>query len=313
MQQPSRRLVHAVLTLGVGFTAAAFPMSISHTSTRTGIPGFEIICFYTKSAMDDPIVFPRRPGAAHMHDFAGNTTTDAYSTADSLRGHRSTCELTGDTAAYWVPTLYSNGTPIHPDRLHAYYRWGNVANLQAIRPLPAGLKVIAGDAHATKPQSTAVIGWNCGVQGQRQYDHPISCNSKQKIVLHVFFPNCWDGRHLDSPDHKSHMAYSSNGKCPAGHPVIVPRLSEAFGYPISSATGLTFSSGQHYTAHADFINSWNQSEMNRLTTTCINASRQCGPVDDAHPHGNHPSSSPRVQSQADGEEPRRRATLDGMG
>jgi hypothetical protein len=35
---------------------------------------------------DDPIVFPRQPGAAHQHDFFGNTSTNAYSTDASLAG-----------------------------------------------------------------------------------------------------------------------------------------------------------------------------------------------------------------------------------
>lgn len=37
----------------------------------------------------------------------------------------------------------------------------------------------------------------------------------------VFFPSCWDGKNLDSPDHKSHMAYpslSDSGNCPPTHP-----------------------------------------------------------------------------------------------
>ncbi|WP_309624448.1 DUF1996 domain-containing protein [Methylibium sp.] len=38
----------------------------------------------------------------------------------------------------------------------------------------------------------------------------------------VFFPQCWDGKNLDSPDHKSHMAYPSDGGCPRSHPVALP-------------------------------------------------------------------------------------------
>lgn len=33
---------------------------------------------------------------------------------------------------------------------------------------------------------------------------------------------CWDGKNLDSPDHKSHMAFPSGvttGSCPTTHPV----------------------------------------------------------------------------------------------
>jgi hypothetical protein len=43
----------------------------------------------------------------------------------------------------------------------------------------------------------------------------------------VWFPMCWDGVNLDSPDHKSHMAYPTgvgNGNCPASHPVRIPGI-----------------------------------------------------------------------------------------
>ena len=42
------------------------------------------------------------------------------------------------------------------------------------------------------------------------------------LQLRVRFPCCWDGKNLDSADHKSHMAYPSmvdNGVCPSTHPV----------------------------------------------------------------------------------------------
>jgi hypothetical protein len=60
----------------------------------------------------------------------------------------------------------------------------------------------------------------------------------------VTFPTCWDGKNLDSPDHQSHVAYSTipfepyadpvitrpytpeqqRGKCPDTHPVHLPQL-----------------------------------------------------------------------------------------
>lgn len=46
----------------------------------------------------------------------------------------------------------------------------------------------------------------------------------------VIFPSCWDGKNLDSPDHKSHVAYSPGGtglagdKCPSTHPVRIPQV-----------------------------------------------------------------------------------------
>ncbi len=242
------------------------------------IPGFEIFCFYSHTAQDDPITDPGMPGQAmHLHDFAGNVSTSANSTAASLQASKTTCQLASDTAAYWAPVLYSHGHVVHADRLHTYYRAGNVSQLSSIRPVPAGLKMIAGNSKSTIPQATNVIGWNCGVQGATLYSHPISCQTGQKVVMHIFFPNCWDGVHLDSADHKSHMAYSHNGACPASHPVPIARVTEDYGYPILDGSAITLSSGSYLTAHADFWNTWNQAAMDRLTHTCINAGRQCGP------------------------------------
>lgn len=46
--------------------------------------------------------------------------------------------------------------------------------------------------------------------------------SDSGLRLQVFFPSCWNGKDLDSADHKSHMAYPDgvdSGKCPSTHPV----------------------------------------------------------------------------------------------
>jgi hypothetical protein len=56
---------------------------------------------------------------------------------------------------------------------------------------------------------------------------------KNGFRMQVFFPMCWDGINVDSPDHRAHMAYPINqfntGDCPATHPVRLPALFfEAF-------------------------------------------------------------------------------------
>jgi hypothetical protein len=266
------------LLIAVALLAGASLFAIPSATSATVIPGFEIFCFYSHTAKDDPIVDPGMPGGAmHLHDFAGNTSTSATSTEAGLRSSKSNCQLSADTAAYWTPVLYSHGRAVHPDRLHSYYRAGNLNVVSKIRPIPAGLKMIAGDVKSTTAQPINVIGWNCGVQGAALYSHPISCHTGQKVVLHIFFPNCWDGVHLDSADHKSHMAYSHNGACPTSHPIAIPRVTEDYGYPILDGRAITLSSGSYLTAHADFWNTWNQTVMNRLTRDCINAGRQCGP------------------------------------
>ncbi len=55
----------------------------------------------------------------------------------------------------------------------------------------------------------------------------------------VIFPSCWDGENLDSPDHKSHVAYApgsalAGDRCPATHPVRIPQVMYEIMYDTSS-------------------------------------------------------------------------------
>jgi hypothetical protein len=276
-----RMRTRSILTVSAFCVAVSglFIGAVPSSHADSQVPGFETLCNYSHTLKDDPIVNPGAEGGAHhLHDFAGNTTTTANSTVNSLRAGATNCENPDDTGAYWAPVLYQNSQAIHPVRLRAYYRWGQVDNLRSIQPFPAGLKMIAGDAHATAPQSTDVISWSCGVTGRQGFDHPITCSPDQDILLEIFFPNCWDGENLDSPDHRGHMAYSHFGSCPTSHPVPVPRLTEGFVYPTSSGRNITLSSGNVNTVHADFWNTWKQSALERLVLACIHTGRQCGPV-----------------------------------
>jgi uncharacterized protein DUF1996 len=98
----------------------------------------------------------------------------------------------------------------------------------------------------------------------------------ESLRLHVNFPNCWDGRHLDSADHQSHMAYATRGSCPADHPVAVPAIALIFRYAITGGSGVGLSSGGQYSAHADFFNAWRQGTLVSLVDRCLNALRHCG-------------------------------------
>src|SRR5205814_653328 len=71
--------------------------------------------------MDDPIVYPGKPGSSHEHVFFGNRTTDAFSTYASLVGQPTSCRISADHAAYWIPALYVNGTEVQPRFANAYY------------------------------------------------------------------------------------------------------------------------------------------------------------------------------------------------
>jgi hypothetical protein len=256
------------------FGAAGAPAAISPRDLQ-GV-NFVSACGFSHRTMDDPIVYPGRPGLSHDHTFVGNETTDAFSTLRSLRRGPTTCRRLGDTAAYWMPTLLVDGQPVEPRGATIYYRRRTV---EAVRSFPAGLKMIAGNSKATTPQDLRVTFWNCGAGTgvPNSTDVPTCPNARASgLRLHVNFPNCWDGANLDSNNHQAHMAYSVRGQCPSTHPVALPAISLIFRYPTDGGPAVSLSSGGRFSAHADFFNAWNQGRLASLVRGCLNALRRCG-------------------------------------
>jgi uncharacterized protein DUF1996 len=257
-----------------GDTHPSAPMNAS----RASLAGVNFIssCRFSHRRPDDPIVFPAQAGASHDHSFVGNRTTSAFSTVETLLAAGTSCQRAGDTAAYWVPTLYANGHPVAPLGATIYYRR---RSLEPVQAFPSGLKMIAGDSHSSMPQQMGVTYWNCGaaiVMPPSSTAPTCPLGRRSGLRLHVNFPSCWDGKRLDSPDHQSHMAYSMRGRaCPASHPVPVPAISLIYRYPVVDGSTVALSSGGQYSGHADFVNAWNQGELTRLVDSCLNALRRC--------------------------------------
>lgn len=236
---------------------------------------FTTRCTFSYRLPDDPILFPGRPGASHDHTFFGARSTSATSTDATLRAGGSTCSRRGETAAYWTPTLFSGSQPIVPVVAWAYYRRGTLARVTAF---PPGFRLIAGSAMATAAQPLRVTWWDCGIEaGVAASSEPPACppGPRTALRLHVAFPECWDGQSLDSPDHRSHMAYDVVGVCPPSHPVALPEIELILRYP--ELTGpVTLASGGAHSAHADFVNAWDQQRLDGLVEDCLNAMRFCG-------------------------------------
>lgn len=246
--------------------------------SRADLVGVNFIesCRFSHQAPDDPIVFPGKPGASHQHTFVGNRTTNALSTFGSLRSAPTTCMRQDDTAAYWVPTLYQGATPVFPQGATIYYRRGTLAE---VSPFPNNLRVIAGDAAATSPQGMRVTFWSCGIASgvDRSETVPTCPNVRGSFLrLHIRFPECWDGRRLDSADHKSHMAYAVRNACPSTHPVEVPQITQIYRYPTLGGEGFSLASGGQFSGHADFVNAWKPGALRKLVDDCLNALVHCG-------------------------------------
>ncbi|MEV6346492.1 DUF1996 domain-containing protein [Actinoplanes sp. NPDC051851] len=270
---------------------AACAVAVSTTLSVAGAPAeaaahqlWKIDCGYSHSAPDDPIVFPGRPGASHLHDFLGNASTNAYSTYDSMNGVTSTC-VAGDRAAYWAPTLYRNGTAVHPDGAVVYYSV-TAYDEEHIEAFPADFKMIVGDKSATTAAEAAAapgrIYWGCHDNSQIDYvreEPPANCTGSIGIQLRVEFPSCWDGVPV-SGNAVAHMRFPSGGDCPAGFPHAFPRIGFHATYDFGGPdTGeITFSSGNVYSIHLDFWNTWDQKILQTLIDDCSNAGdvSECG-------------------------------------
>ncbi len=280
----------------VGAGAGAAQVSLAGSGNRNALraqrnmvahgTNFFSNCRFSHAAPDDPIVHPRMPGASHPHEFFGNTSTNSKSTLATLRAHGTTCNRSADTAAYWVPALYRSGEVVRPLGVSVYYR---IRSIDRIRAFPAGLKVVAGNAGAVRGQSTRIVFWNCAYPPGpiEPSAFPPTCLMRRRrtirpgresaghLRLNINFPDCWDGRRLDSADHRSHMAYSSGLRCPPSHPVKAPSLRLTVVYPIGGGKDLALASGGLYSGHADFFNAWNERELKRLIEACSAEKKHC--------------------------------------
>lgn len=246
-----------------------------HTGPQGRVGQFVAKCGYSHSGPDDPIVHRGHHGASHRHDFYGATGTDATSTPKQLEAQPTTCDKQFDAAAYWHPSLYDGDTVVPPRSIAAYYRAAPGVDPTTVRSFPFGLAMIAGDARATSAQPGEAAGWTCG-SSTSLTARPSSCPASAPLHLVLTFPDCWDGEHLDSADHRSHVAYSANGKCPRARPVSVPQLTMAVNFGISGdGHSLRLASGPVNTAHGDFLNAWNPAGLQREVAQCIHRDLVC--------------------------------------
>ena len=297
-------LVLGALGLALVLSAVGLPLQPASAIPQNQAV-FSVKCRLSHSAADDPIVFPGQPGRSHLHDFFGSVTTDADTTTSGLIDAQSSC-LKGmsevDKASYWTPALLDGARAVRgaPDEhlIDSYYTV--LGKNLPVRPMPFGLRMVAGDSKATRPQPLGITSFDCvrfpngGEVTKRNAAIP-TCPGGSYLSARIMFPSCWDGRNLDSPDHKSHMAYPVRERCPVRHPVSLPVLSIRLRWkPVRGvpSSRLSLSSGGQFSMHADFWNAWSPSVMQWLVTNCLNATRNCANISRTQisaPTGSFPS------------------------
>jgi len=294
---------------------------------------FRINCDFAHASYNDPIVYPNQADAAHLHRFYGNTLVDEKTTEASLfTTGESSCQGNElHRSAYWMPALLApaydpqsgqrlidgNGAPAwtnveavvgNDDAAHeVFYYSAGIDDIDAIQPIPLGLKMLAGTAMTmpNQPQDTSIVRWHCQSWQSDDSSNPRwsatipICNAPDRVRLDIFFPSCWNGLDLDSADHKSHMAYpvSSGGRntvaCPATHPIPIVRVSYHYAFGVKpenyepkskSSKGWRLASDMYEVTdtmpggaslHSDWFNAWHPEAMNALLTGCIKKRLDC--------------------------------------
>jgi hypothetical protein len=287
---PARSQVAAPL---LAVNTAGFPTG----GTNPGI--FTDSCKRTVTAPNDPILMPGMTGSSMQHDFFGNTGPTSSSLPSMLVGGTTMCTTSADSSAYWTPVLYQNGKALTPSSTLIYWRAPH-ATASAVKTMPAGITMIAGNEAAITPQDPRKIGWTCslGKQDKTTADDvklastPTDCPSGRYLRFVASFPNCWDGVTLNGAKQTNVVYADDKMGCPASHPIQIPQVVMHVNYPTSSAEALTLSisptqQGSILTGHADFMDGWNQQVMNSDVAACIDTQTRCGPVSGAQgtPHG----------------------------
>ena len=300
--QPAPAPLGHVMGSGSGSSAMAAPAGtwitapvrdqVRGVTPSTAVPSqapthheFQANCTVTHHRPDDPIVYPGQAGASHDHTFLGNPSVNARTTTASLRAAtNTTCKVPEDKSAYWMPTMYDGDTPVLPVGPQVVYYKSGVFDYTSVRPFPTGLRYVVGSPSASMADFAqgSVEGFECG-NSSRNYDFATmtDCPAGSRVNVRYQAPSCWDGVHLDSPDHKSHIVYPVAGRygrkvCPASHPVAVPMLEFKMAFPVDgNVSRVRLASGRGYSFHYDFFNAWDPATLRALLTHCINGGLQC--------------------------------------
>jgi len=228
--------------------------------------------YYSHTTADDPMFHFGEPGVGHLHDFFCNTSTDAFSTYDSLLLAPDTCKQEGDKSAYWAPVhadlnngVYERLVPV--GKMIGYYEVTPGIPQRNINPFAPGFRLVSRDGAA----GPGKVLYMCS-GGTFKSSPPDRCGS-EKLVVRYIGPSCWDGK-TDAPT-AYNVVKAGATACPKTHPVNVPRVFMTVSYrmPDPNLT-LRISAGEgaweaYGFDHFNMLNAWDQPTQEYKTRDCL--------------------------------------------
>jgi hypothetical protein len=244
----------------------------------------------------------------------------------------STCTVNGLSAspqrtAYWMPAMLDGvGNVVKPDFILTYYKQlpnGNpeckgapdATHVGFCVPIPNGINFIVGYNMATGEGGPTADpngpfsadywgeGFECESPDQQTsrtgFKHSFQeiidtgkCLVGDYLRAAIAFPSCWDGKNLDTADHRSHLAYP-NGPlidnflpaCPADHPYSIPQIAEQVFFRVDanflagkwelSCDQMTGGKPKGACLHFDYWEAWSAPVKNMWQTGCIDGHLSC--------------------------------------
>ena len=282
-----------------------------HPAIDGVVGAFRFICQPGQLNWDDPIVYPGRAGASpHLHQWFGNASGNAFSTYRSLRtGGQSSCMGPLNRSAYWMPAMLDgHGRVIRPDWISIYYKRVPAGAPDCgpggahCRRLPRGLRYVFGfDTRrmGERQPENLIFHWKCvtpqnTLRGglEPRFDR-LDCPAGNALMVTLASPDCWDGRRLDSADHRSHIVqqelsqYDGRTHCPGSHPFLVPQFTIGAVYTVAAGERIQdwyLSSDRMAgmppmppgsTFHADWYGGWDDPTLRTWTANCIDRVLSC--------------------------------------